>query len=411
MTKISLCDGVIIRRESFGGLAFNRKTHITLELDRSAFRILELLSALDDMSEIFKRLQDEFSGSITKANFMHVCFRLRDNRIIQYQAKDTLRTFLGDLEPWKRHNGLSTPEKIHLMVTNRCNVQCESCYVSRSPPKDIPLPLVRSLMRELGHAKVFQIALGGGEPLLHPHIQEIASLAVKNNIVPNLTTNGFLLTPDLAREFKHTLGKLQFSLNEVLDPDAIVEAHKDRWAGFNHGSAVAHDERLPFGVNLLVTRANIPFLSKIIERVTQQGSKGVTFLQPKPSLSSDWFKRNFLTQKDLTNLRGVLQGLKNQFPKLEFNIDCSLVELMSSIPPHQLMSRGIFGCTAGRRFLTIDQDGNVFPCSFLKEKEHFKGNIQNSSMETIWAQIQQNSNWNSQELILGCPVMTKGKHG
>src|SRR5439155_12292574 len=87
------------------------------------------------------------------------------------------------------------PESVHLQLNNVCNLRCPSCYVGlqKEDVGSIPLERLCSLIDEWAAMGVFQLALGGGEPLLSPNFAPVVHYARRRGIVPNVTTNGWLL--------------------------------------------------------------------------------------------------------------------------------------------------------------------------------------------------------------------------
>jgi MoaA/NifB/PqqE/SkfB family radical SAM enzyme len=89
-------------------------------------------------------------------------------------------------------DGKLRPIHIQLNPTNRCNRTCQFCSCSaRDKHLELPLAEVRDMFavfRELGSKAV--TITGGGEPLLHPHINEIIESAKENGIDVGLVSNG-----------------------------------------------------------------------------------------------------------------------------------------------------------------------------------------------------------------------------
>lgn len=84
------------------------------------------------------------------------------------------------------------PEMLDISITGRCNRGCGFCYRSSSPDgADLPVDRLRSLLEQLRGGFICQIALGGGNPPLHPEFPEILRLIREDfGIVPNYTYNG-----------------------------------------------------------------------------------------------------------------------------------------------------------------------------------------------------------------------------
>ena len=62
---------------------------------------------------------------------------------------------------------------------------------------------------------MFQLALGGGEPLLSPKFVPVVRYARERGIVPNVTTNGWRITEKLVGEVANALGEWRLSLNDA----------------------------------------------------------------------------------------------------------------------------------------------------------------------------------------------------
>ena len=68
---------------------------------------------------------------------------------------------------------------------------------------------------ELKKNGVVQIALGGGEPLLHPDLVAIRELCRAYDLVPNLTTNGLGLSDEVCRALARCCGAVALSLEGI----------------------------------------------------------------------------------------------------------------------------------------------------------------------------------------------------
>jgi hypothetical protein len=81
------------------------------------------------------------------------------------------------------------PELVDIKITDWCDVGCQFCYQSSTTQgKYGDLTWIKRILMSLSTAKVFEVALGGGETTSHPDFVEILSEARKLGIVPNFTT-------------------------------------------------------------------------------------------------------------------------------------------------------------------------------------------------------------------------------
>jgi molybdenum cofactor biosynthesis enzyme MoaA len=102
-----------------------------------------------------------------------------------------------------------------VIVTRRCNLSCGYCteYDNHSP--SIPVPLLRERIDALHRLGVVQIALLGGEPLLHSEIDKVVSYASRKSQT-SMTTNGFLVREDTIRKLNDAgLHHMQISIDTL----------------------------------------------------------------------------------------------------------------------------------------------------------------------------------------------------
>jgi MoaA/NifB/PqqE/SkfB family radical SAM enzyme len=99
------------------------------------------------------------------------------------------------------------PVLAHIIPTRRCNLACEYCneYDDFSPPA-------------LGTSI---ISFSGGEPLLHPDLDELIARIRRHGCLAGMITNGFLLNVDRIRRLNEAgLDHLQISIDNVR-PDRV----------------------------------------------------------------------------------------------------------------------------------------------------------------------------------------------
>ena len=99
----------------------------------------------------------------------------------------------------------SSPELVDCKITNWCDNGCAYCYMgSNENGKHCQTHDYFCLLEQMCFLGVFQIALGGGEPTMHPDFIPILRVTRHAGIVPNYSTNGNHLTQeivDASREF------------------------------------------------------------------------------------------------------------------------------------------------------------------------------------------------------------------
>jgi MoaA/NifB/PqqE/SkfB family radical SAM enzyme len=113
------------------------------------------------------------------------------------------------------------PVAAHLIPIRRCNLSC--AYCNEYDDRSAPVPTIDVLRRidrlvELGTGVV---TLSGGEPLLHPDLDQIVRHIRRRGAIATLITNGYLLTRDrIERLNRAGLDHLQISIDNVM-PDEV----------------------------------------------------------------------------------------------------------------------------------------------------------------------------------------------
>src|SRR3954466_15609221 len=67
------------------------------------------------------------------------------------------------------------PIMAHIIPIRRCNLSCAYCNEYDDYSKPVPLDTMLHRLELLGRLKTGVITLSGGEPLLHPELDEIIS--------------------------------------------------------------------------------------------------------------------------------------------------------------------------------------------------------------------------------------------
>jgi MoaA/NifB/PqqE/SkfB family radical SAM enzyme len=119
------------------------------------------------------------------------------------------------------------PIAAHLIPIRRCNLSCAYCneYDDRSAP--VPTTYVLRRIDRLVELGTGVVTLSGGEPLLHPDLDEIVRHIRRRGAIATLITNGYLLTRDrIERLNRAGLDHLQISIDNVMPDDVSKKSLK-----------------------------------------------------------------------------------------------------------------------------------------------------------------------------------------
>jgi MoaA/NifB/PqqE/SkfB family radical SAM enzyme len=113
------------------------------------------------------------------------------------------------------------PLLAHLIPIRRCNLACTYCNEFDNFSKPVPTDEMLRRVDKLGELGTSVITISGGEPLLHPDLDDIIHRMHQHRIVSGLITNGYLLTPDRVKRLNRAgLEWLQISIDNV-NPDHV----------------------------------------------------------------------------------------------------------------------------------------------------------------------------------------------
>jgi MoaA/NifB/PqqE/SkfB family radical SAM enzyme len=113
------------------------------------------------------------------------------------------------------------PLLAHLIPIRRCNLSCTYCNEYDDFSKPVPTEQMLRRVDRLGELGTSVVTISGGEPLLHPDLDDIIRQMVKRRIVSGLITNGYLLTAERIQRLNRAgLEWLQISIDNV-NPDEV----------------------------------------------------------------------------------------------------------------------------------------------------------------------------------------------
>lgn len=113
------------------------------------------------------------------------------------------------------------PVLAHIIPIRRCNLSCAYCNEYDDHSKPVPLETVYRRLDKLAELRTSIICVSGGEPLLHPELDQILAHIRKLGSICGLITNGYLLTKERIEGLNRAgLQHLQISIDNVM-PDEV----------------------------------------------------------------------------------------------------------------------------------------------------------------------------------------------
>jgi MoaA/NifB/PqqE/SkfB family radical SAM enzyme len=113
------------------------------------------------------------------------------------------------------------PVVAQIVPIRRCNLACAYCNEFDRSSAPVPLPEMLARIDKLAALGVSVITISGGEPLLHPQLDDIIRRIRRHGVIATLISNAYLMSPDRIRALNEAgLDYLQISIDN-LEPDEI----------------------------------------------------------------------------------------------------------------------------------------------------------------------------------------------
>ena len=113
------------------------------------------------------------------------------------------------------------PILVHIIPMRRCNLDCGYCNEYDNVSKPVPLEEMKKRLDILADMGTSIITISGGEPLMHPELEEVIRHIRKRGMIAGMITNGFLLSKERIGTLNEAgLEHLQISIDNLV-PDEV----------------------------------------------------------------------------------------------------------------------------------------------------------------------------------------------
>jgi radical SAM protein with 4Fe4S-binding SPASM domain len=351
---------LVLTPQFFGSLLFDRRTSRYLPFDAEATRLLRGL-VTDPVDAVLATAPGAlgFVDQLADAGFLDLDGRL---------AAEVL-----EVAPPTDH--LAGPLAVHLEVIGACNLACRHCFAGDLPRNENPLRLaeIDALAATLARMGCFRLGLTGGEPLMRRDLFDILDLAAGHGLHPCLTTNGLLITEEIARQFgRRQLVWLNVSL------DGATAATNDRIRGVGTFERVLDRLRLlgrhaRFTLAFTITRDSAEEVEACAALAREVGAHTAVF---RPLYPVGIARRHPELMPTYEQYAGALERLAG---------DLHAIDPFSPQSREARRARVTLnnGCGAANLVCSVSVQGQVNPCSFLGP-DHDAGNIRVTPFDELW---------------------------
>jgi MoaA/NifB/PqqE/SkfB family radical SAM enzyme len=121
----------------------------------------------------------------------------------------------------------SHPVLAHIVPTRRCNLSCTYCNEFDDFSKPVPAAEMLRRIDRLADLGTSIISFSGGEPLLHPELDDLIARIRRRGAIAGMITNGLLLTADRIQKLNRAgLEHMQISIDNVKPDDVSKKSLK-----------------------------------------------------------------------------------------------------------------------------------------------------------------------------------------
>ena len=239
------------------------------------------------------------------------------------------------------------PLLAHIIPMRRCNLACTYCNEFDDFSKPVPIDEMYRRIDKLGALGTSVVTISGGEPLMHPELDDVIGRIRANGMIAGLITNGYLLVAERIQRLNRAgLEWLQISIDNV-NPDEVSKK-----------SLKVLDRKL----QLLAEHADFHV------NINSVVGSGISHPQDALAIGKRAIELGFTSTIGIIHDgSGQLQPLNDEERRIFHEMQALEKSSFTRVNAFQdNIARGLpndWRCRAGARYLYICEDGLVHYCS------------------------------------------------
>lgn len=290
--------------------------------------------------------------------------------------------------------------------TRTCNLKCAHCYMDSDAHKyqgELNTEDAKRFIDDLADFKVPVLLFSGGEPLIRPDFFELAEYTVSKGIRPTLSTNGTLITREVAQRIKDIgVGYVGISLDGLQDVNDKFRGREGAFQSAMEGiqNCVAVDQRV--GLRFTINSHNLAELDNIFDFIEEKNINRVCFYHLVYSGRGNQMIKEDVTPPESrqameTIIRRTIdfeeRGLKKEILTVDNHCDGVYLYLrtLKEDPERAQSIKDLISMNGGNRsgiaFGEVDPLGYVHPDQFTQHITF--GNVRERKFGDIWTDMSQ----------------------
>jgi len=286
--------------------------------------------------------------------------------------------------------------------TRTCNLKCRHCYMSSDAKKyadELTTEEAKRFIDDLAEFKVPALLFSGGEPLIRPDFFELATYAAAKGVRPTLSTNGTLITREVAQKLKDIgVGYVGISLDGLQDVNDKFRGMDGAFEAAMQGikNCVAVDQRV--GLRFTINHHNIQELDNIFDFIERENINRVCFYHLVYSGRGNAMMNEDVTAEESRKAMDIIirrtkdfeeRGLEKEILTVDNHCDGVYMYLKAMAEGDAALAKQIKkyiamngGNRSGMAFGEVDPLGYVHPDQFTQH--HTFGNVRERKFGDIW---------------------------
>ena len=285
--------------------------------------------------------------------------------------------------------------------TKRCNLRCVHCYASANDQKqsgEIDTQGGEAIINDLADFGVPVLLFSGGEPLMRPDIFHLADYAKQKGLRVALSTNGTLVTKDVAERLKGIgFSEVGISLDGIGAKNDKFRGKIGAYDSALEGIRNSIASGLRVSLRLTITRMNYEEILAILDLVEKEGINRVCIYHLAYSGRGSNLVKEDISHAQTREVVDLIcdrtvdmhnRGLKKEILTVSSHVDGVYLYLKEK-KKDPVKAQGILellkingGNNSGIKIGCIDNLGNVHPDQFWW---HYSlGNVTQRKFSDIW---------------------------
>lgn len=230
--------------------------------------------------------------------------------------------------------------RIVFEITDNCNLKCKHCFGSYGEHKNnLQFDIFEKIINEAAKLGVYEVTLTGGEPTLHPNIEEILKVLYQKGMIvtvfSNLTNDKITsIMVEKSRYISKVITSIESHNSHIHDEFRGKKGALDKTI---HSINILKQTTISIAVNVVVGNHNVDHVLDLIK----------------------WLKYfNVEVVVDIVSPEGRAKSISTCYKHIFEQMQKILTD------EFQIESKN---CGVGKRFVYVCPNGDIVPCSSMKQ--------------------------------------------